>query len=137
MLGFEDKEWDNLISNKPTVENVKKITDNWTKVFQNPKYQVLLALSNQLYTWTDEMTETPFTIRGEKQMEVTENGVKEAIKEALTARQNTETALKLAKEMKDIVELIISLQQDLLPEEVKSIEGKVQSARDLRKAAIG
>jgi hypothetical protein len=137
MLGFEEAEWKNLRSGKPTKENIDKLVDMWEKVFKNPKYQVTLALTTQLSSWTDEFIDSPFTIRGGKKISVGEGGVSEDGKEALAERQNTETALKLSREMKDLVELIISLQQDLLPDEVKSIEKEVQSARELRKEAIG
>lgn len=138
--GFTKEEWTKLESDNPPKDLVKRLVLIQKKVFQSPKYDVILALKTQLSAWTSEFIDEPFNVRAIEQMELSEDGIQKAVKEALTSRQNAETALKIAKEMPSLAEIIENLQRDALPEELEEINGKVtksKSAKDLKREALG
>lgn len=92
--------------------------------FCSPYFNTVLAIYIQKLTLETEMIETPFTIRGDTDagMDDGEDGVKKAIREAITSRQNTETALKAAKWLQEAAEDIEKLQAKLMPAEKKEMD---------------
>lgn len=105
--------------------------------FTNPDFIVALTYAMQISALSWEMIERPFLIRGEEsQLEVSEAGVQKAIKEAVTARQNTETALKVLAQLDSLSEKLKVIQQSLSPDENNQIAKKVTTAKELRNFAI-
>lgn len=91
--------------------------------FSSPHYNAVLALYVQKTALEQEMINNPFTIRGDdSKFEKTEEGVDKAIKEAVTARQNTETAIKVAKWLQEASDDLDKLQAKLTIEEKKEAE---------------
>ncbi len=106
--------------------------------FSSPDFIVALAYASQIRALSNEMIENPFTIRGEVKIEVSENGVQEALKEAVTARANTETALKVLRDLDDLSAKLKDIQVRLLPDESESIKNKsIVTHKDLKKIAFG
>ena len=92
--------------------------------FESPYYNTALALFTQRYTLEQEMIEHPFKIR-------------EISGEGENARQNTETAIKVAKWLTETADDLEVLQNKLSPEENRQIVKKVTTATDLKKEAFG
>lgn len=111
--------------------------------FESQYFNTTLALFSQIYASQQELIDTPFTIRGVIEQSIGEDGVisasdvKDAIKEAVTARANTETALKVSKWLIEATDDLEILQNKLSPEENRQIVKKVTTATDLKKEAFG
>lgn len=111
--------------------------------FESQHYNTAYALFSQIYTSQMELIDSPFTIRGMVEMSVNSDGiidadsVQKAIKEAVTARQNTETALKVSKWLIEATDDLEILQNKLTPEENRQIVKRVTTAKDLKKEAFG
>jgi hypothetical protein len=105
--------------------------------FESPDFIVAYTYAKQIHALSHEMIEKPFTIRGESTIEVSDEGVKEAIKEAVTSRQNTETALKVLGQLDELSEKLKSIQQNLSTEENNMLNKKIVTAKELRGQAFG
>jgi biotin synthase-related radical SAM superfamily protein len=105
--------------------------------FESPDLIVAIALSAQLRAWANEMILKPFTIRGEETIEVTDDGVKAALKEAVTSRQNTETALKVVKELEEVAERLKVVQARLSPQDKNLSNKEIVTHNDLKGVAFG
>ena len=103
----------------------------------SPDFIVALSYSSQIRALSNEMILRPFTIRGEESIEVTGEGVKEALKEAVTARQNTETALKVLRDLSDLGETFKAIQSRLAPEEQDLTNKQIVTHKDLKGVAFG
>jgi len=128
------------ISEKKELNYEKLSPDLRLKVdaaLQSPDLIVAMALGTQIRAWANEMILKPFTIRGEETIEVTDDGVKEALKEAVTARQNTETALKVVKELEDIAERLRAVQARLSPQDKNLSNKEIVTHNDLKGVAFG
>lgn len=94
-------------------------------VFKSPYLNSALALYSLKLALETEMIDSPFTIRGnDGTLEVSEKGISEAIKEAITSRQNVETAIKVAQWLTKATGDLAALQLKLLPEEIIEFEEK-------------
>lgn len=105
--------------------------------FESPDFIVALAYAKQIQALSNEMINNPFTIRGEATIEVSENGVQEALKEAITARQNTETALKVLSQLDTLAEKLKEIQNNLLPEQNDVLTKSIVTHKDLKRVAFG
>ena len=105
--------------------------------FENPDYIVALTYAKQIQALSNEMITNPFTIRGEASIEISERGVQEALKEAVTARQNTETALKVLSQLDDLAEKLKKIQERLNPEEKDALKNDIVTHKQLKKYAFG
>lgn len=99
-------------------ESVRNKIYNMAALFEKVKkshhFSTYMTIYNQKMALQSEMDLSPFLIRGcVEDIEISENGIvndsgiKNAIKEALTSRQNVETAMKFMKllpELDDILE---------------------------------
>lgn len=105
--------------------------------FENPDLIIAMTYASQIRALSNEMILTPFTIRGEESIEVTGDGVKEALKEAVTARQNTETALKVLRDLAELGETLKTIQSRLTVEEKDLSNKSVVTHKDLKSVAFG
>lgn len=106
-------------------------------VFESPDFIVALAYGKQIQALSNEMIDNPFTIRGVASIEVSDNGIAEALKEAVTARQNTETALKVLSQLDELAEKLKDIQGILLPEQREVLNKAIVTHKDLKKVAFG
>lgn len=105
-------------------------------VFESPDFIVALAYAKQIMALSNEMIDKPFMIRGEETIEISEKGVQAAIKEAVTARQNTETALKVLSQLDDLAEKLKNIQGRLSPEQRDMLNKNIVTHKDLKKVAF-
>lgn len=110
--------------------------------FSSPHFNSVLALYVQKTALEQEMINNPFTIRGDDSgFERTEEGIDKAIKESITSRQNTETAIKVAKWLQESADDLEKLQQKLTVEEKKEAEivlsGNAEEIRNKVKTKYG
>lgn len=131
MLTKEEKK---LINYENLPEDLRLKID---AAFESPDLIVALSYASQIRAWSNEMILRPFTIREEVQLSVSDDGVKEALKEAITARQNTETSLKVLKELDELGETLKSIQQRLSPEQKDLTNKAVVTHKDLKGVAFG
>ena len=111
-----------------------ELRDKIDCAFQSPYLSSALAIHIQKRALELELMQTPFTIRGESTLEVTAEGVANAIKEAVTARANTETALKVSKWLVEVAEDLEKLQSKLTVRESKDAERIMSgTAEEIRK----
>jgi hypothetical protein len=106
--------------------------------FESPDFIVALTYAKQIHALAHEMIQNPFTIRGESATpEVTEDGIKEALKEAITSRQNTETALKVLSQLDGLGEKLKAIQMNLSTEDNTMLTKAITTTKDLNKIAFG
>jgi superfamily II helicase len=105
--------------------------------FESPDLIIAIAYSKQIQALTSEMINKPFTIRGEDDIEVSADGVKEALKEAITSRQNTETALKVLNSLLELAENLKKIQARLSPEQQDLSKKEIITHTDIKKVAFG
>lgn len=110
----------------------KKIID-MDNLFERVKKSHLLSTYLTTYkqkkAWQDEIDNNPFLVRGnETELEVGENGVvdakqmKEVLKEAITSRQNVETAMKLIKLLPELDEQLEKMYVKMTIDEKQAVE---------------
>ena len=101
-----------------------------------------LTTYKQKKAWQDEIDTNPFLVRGnETELEVGENGVvdakqmKEVLKEAITSRQNVETAMKLIKLLPELDEQLEKMYIKMTTDEKQAVErmkaGEAETLLDL------
>lgn len=86
-----------------------KIKD-WARLFSIVKkshaLSTYMTIYNQRKAWQDEIDSDPFTIRGTNEFDENNQDegkdVKQIVAEAMTSRQNTETAMKIIKLLPDL-----------------------------------
>lgn len=110
-------------------------------LFDSPVYSSWLAVRKQRDAICEELINSPKKIEGGlsleeiKGFENQENVDKIIQAISATSRAKSETALKWLKEMKDLVDIEMSLFDMMRPDEQKSALS-VSSARDLRSEAL-
>jgi len=117
---------------KLSPELQKKIID-MDNLFERVKKSHLLGTYLTTYkqkkAWQDEIDNNPFLIRGaESELEVSEDGVvdqssmKDIVKEAITSRQNVETAMKLIKLLPELDEQLEKMYVKMTVDEKQAVE---------------
>ena len=117
MLTKEEKK---LINYENLPEDLRLKID---AAFESPDLIVALSYASQIRALSNEMILTPFTIRGKTSM---------TDQEESTSRQNTETALKVLKELDSLNEVFKSVQQRLSPEQKDLTNKAVVTHKDLK-----
>ena len=118
------------------------VFDLFSKVKKSHKLDTYLTLYKQKKAWQKEIDDNPFLIRGsETEIEVSEEGelkqtnLKEVLKEAMTARANVETAMKVIKLLPDLDEQLEKIYIAMTVDEKESVErakaGEAESILDL------
>jgi hypothetical protein len=130
---------------KLSPELKKKIID-WDILFDRVKKSHLLSTYLTTYkqkkAWQDEIDDNPFLVRGnESELEVGENGVvdskqmKEVLKEAITSRQNVETAMKIVKLLPELDDQLEKMYVKMTTDEKQAVErlkaGEAETLLDL------
>jgi hypothetical protein len=122
------------------VKELKKLSPEFQKkiiviynLFERVKKSHLLSTYLTTYkqkkAWQDEIDNNPFLIRGnETELEVGEDGVvdakqaKEVLKEAITSRQNVETAMKLIKLLPELDDQLEKMYIKMTVDEKQAVE---------------
>lgn len=102
MIGFEKEDWDKLKKSKDPL--VQKIVDMWDAVFKNPAFDMFIAHKIQTDKWSEETKKTPASLKSRN-----DNG----------SNKEFEYAFKFMLESLELAKTQKSLQDMLLPEEVK------------------
>lgn len=127
MLNEEDVNQFILLSVK-LKEEAPDLYEKIHTMLQSPYLKVYMALKIQLLTYANELELTPFTIRGNDDLEkyaAQENGEKIIEALASSSRQRAETSLKVAKEIKDLAYDIEEISKKLTQKESKEATIKV------------
>jgi len=123
-------------------KKVLEMDNLFERVKKSHKLSTYLTLYKQKRAWQDEMDNNPFLIRGnETELEVNEEGIvdsqsaKDVIKEAITSRQNVETAMKIIKLLPDMDEQLDKMYLQMTADEKAIVErqkaGEAESILDI------
>lgn len=96
--------------------------------FESPDMIIALSYASQIRALSNEMISNPFTIRGKTSMTDAEE---------TNARQNTETALKVLKELDDLGKTLVEIQSRLSPEQKDLSNKPIVTHKDLKSVAFG
>lgn len=130
---------------KLSPEFQKKIVDMdnlFDRVKKSHLLSTYLTTYKQKKAWQDEIDDNPFLVRGnESELEVGENGVvdakqmKEVLKEAITSRQNVETAMKIVKLLPELDDQLEKMYVKMTTDEKQVVErlkaGEAETLLDL------
>ena len=126
--------------NEEEVKELKKFSPEFQKkiidmdnLFERVKKSHLLGTYLKTYkqkrAWQDEIDNSPFLIRGgESELEVGEDGIvdaskmKDILKEAITSRQNVETAMKIVKLLPELDEALEKMYVKMTTDEKQAVE---------------
>lgn len=105
--------------------------------FESPDFIIAMAYASQIQALANEMIDTPFTINGTPDIQLSAGGDGVDVEKAdLLARQKTETALKVLDKLDSLGDKLKDIQAKLSIEENNVLNKKVVTTKELNKLAF-